>query len=130
MLSLFIPTSRELVGSRTIDYNSMLNRTVKEVRSEVLSLFIPVYPDKSGTCRELVGSRTFWETFVEMKNHLHLDVYVSYFEHPTLPIDYPFFQYPFSINRTRIPLEQLPRRFLNHTITLSEHYRNIIVTLP
>ena len=91
---------------------------------------IPVYPDKSGTSRELVGSRTFWETFVEMKNHLRLDVYVSYFEHPTLPIDYPFFQYPFSINRTRIPLEQLPRRFLNHTITLSEHYRNIIVTLP
>ena len=36
----------------------MLNRTVKEVRSEVLSLFIPVYPDKSGTSRELVGSRT------------------------------------------------------------------------
>ena len=31
---------------------------VKEVRSEVLSLFIPVYPDKSGTSRELVGSRT------------------------------------------------------------------------
>ena len=103
---------------------------IKEVRSEVLSLFIPVYPDKSGTSRELVGSRTFWETFVEMKNHLRLDVYVSYFEHPTLPIDYPFFQYPFSINRTRIPLEQLPRRFLNHTITLSEHYRNITVTLP
>ena len=31
---------------------------IKEVRSEVLSLFIPVYPDKSGTSRELVGSRT------------------------------------------------------------------------
>ena len=85
VLSLFIPTSRELVGSRTIDYNSMLNRTVKEVRSEVLSLFIPVYPDKSGTSRELVGSRTLWETFVEMKNHLRLDVYVSYFEHPPSP---------------------------------------------
>ena len=82
MLSLFIPTSRELVGSRTKgrqqqwrdgalgiqpqrDNGGMLCHSpasllegVKEVRSEVLSLFIPVYPDKSGTSRELVGSRT------------------------------------------------------------------------